>query len=187
MQKIYLVRHTSVKLNGKYFYGRSDVPLAETFPEEAARIRTLLPERLDFPVWSSPLSRCRLLAERLETPFEMDERLLELDFGEWEMKRIEDIPKEERDHFLANFTRVTPPQGERFPDLLTRAASFLDEVMKHDHPEMGIVAHSGVIRSMICHVMGLPLENTYRFGLDYGSVSTLVKDWKGWRVDQINL
>lgn len=187
MQRIYLIRHTSVDLNGSYFYGRTDVPLAPSFPEEATRIRSLLPESLDFPFWSSPLSRCRLLAERLEVPFTTDERLLELDFGQWEMKAIEQIPKQERDHFLANFTRQTPPEGEGFPEMQKRVVEFLEEVVEMKHDTVGIVAHSGVIRSMLCHVMGLPLENTYRFGLGYGSVSTLVKDWKGLRADQINL
>ncbi len=187
MQRVYLIRHTSVDLNGRYFYGRTDVPLASSFPEEAARIRTLLPEALDFPFWSSPLSRCRFLAERLEVPFETDERLLELNFGHWEMKPFEEIPKDERDHYLANFTRQSPPNGEGFTALQKRAVEFLEEIVDLEHETVGIVAHSGVIRSMLCHVMGLPLENTYRFGLDYGSVSTLVKDWRGLRVDQINL
>lgn len=187
MQRIYLIRHTAVALSGKYFYGQTDVPLAPTFPNEADRIRGLLPDSLDFPFWSSPLSRCQLLAKRLAVPYTVDQRLLELNFGQWEMKPFEEIPTEERDHFLANFTRINPPGGESFPDMQERVVGFLDEILKHEHETVGIFAHSGVIRSMLCHVMGLPLENTYRFGLDYGSVSTLVKDWKGLRVDKINL
>ncbi len=187
IQKIYLIRHTSVDLKGKYFYGQSDVPLSPSFHQEADRIRGLLPESLEFPFWSSPLSRCRLLAERLAMPFTIDDRLKELNFGEWEMKPFEEIPDAERNHFLANFTRWVPPGGEGFPNLQRRSVEVLEEILGNQDEELGIVAHSGVIRSMICHVMGLPLENTYRFGLDYGSVSTLVKDRRGLRVDQINL
>jgi len=185
-QTIYLIRHTAVDLKGRYFYGRTDVGLKETFPQEVERIRRVLPATLEFPFWASPLSRCRRLADALEINYNLDDRLMELDFGDWEMKEFADIPDEERNHYLANFTTVIPPGGEGYLKLQERSVELLKEVVAHEAPVCGIVAHSGVIRSMVCHVMGLPLEHTYRFGLDYGSVTTLVKDWKGLRVDRLN-
>lgn len=185
-QKIYLIRHTAVDLDGRYFYGRTDVGLKESFPEEVDRIRTILPDEIGFPFWASPLSRCRRLADALAVNYELEDRLMELDFGEWEMKGFEDIPEDIRNHYLANFTTVIPPGGEGYIKLQERSVEVLKEVVEHGAPVCGIIAHSGVIRSIVCHVMGLPLEHTYRFGLDYGSVTTLIKDWKGLRVDRLN-
>lgn len=187
MKKIYLLRHTAVAVPPKHFYGRTDVPLAETFPEEAVRLRNLLPKQLDMPVFSSPLSRCRRLADELFSEYDTDERLLELDFGEWEMKSWEEIPATDRDHYLANFDKVPPPNGELFSDLQARAVNFLDELMAAGHAEAAIVAHSGVIRSLLCHVMKMPLGHLYNFDLAYGSLSTIVKDWKSVRVGQVNV
>lgn len=187
MKKIYLLRHTKVAVAPKHFYGRTDVPLADSFPQEAARIRNLLPEQLELPVWSSPLSRCRRLADALFAHYETDARLLELDFGEWEMKSWEQIDAGQRDHYLANFDKLPPPGGESFRDLQTRAVEFLDELMEMDFETGVVVAHSGVIRSLLCHVMRMPLSHLYRFDVDYGSVSTIVKDRKSTRVGGMNL
>lgn len=186
MTRIYLIRHTKVALDRGYFYGRSDVALADSFADEASRIKGLLPRREAMPVWSSPLSRCRLLAEELFPAFELDDRLLELDFGDWEMKAFSEVPDAAREHYLSNFDRVSPPNGERFLDLQARAVHLLDDVLEKELPEAAIVAHSGVIRSLLCHVMDVPLSRLYRFDVDYGSVSTLVRDSKSLRVHRVN-
>lgn len=187
MKKIYLIRHTKVDVPPKHFYGRTDVPLADSFLQEAGRIRSLLPSELEIPVWSSPLSRCRRLAEELFPKFEMDERLLELDFGDWEMKSWEEVPAAERDHYLANFDTLRPPNGEGFGDLQARSVSLFEEILDLEAPASAIVAHSGVIRALLCHVMQMPLSHLYRFDLSYGSVSSLIKDRKSLRVHQMNI
>ena len=80
-----LVRHTRPAVPENVCYGATDLDVASTFEEEAARVIEALPpaERLV----TSPLRRCRLLAERIGAARALvpviDARLREMDFGAW--------------------------------------------------------------------------------------------------------
>ena len=94
--RLHFIRHTRPDIARGVCYGQSDIPLASSFPEEVEDVRQRLAERLEgrtpCRVYSSPLSRCRRLAEALgyAAPL-LDERLLELNFGAWELQKFEDI------------------------------------------------------------------------------------------------
>ena len=95
--EIYLVRHTSVDVPAGYAYGQTDVPLKASFPEEAARVKQALEGHTFDQVWSSPLSRCRRLAAYCGYPEPMtDPRLMEVNFGEWEMKSWDEVSSDPR-------------------------------------------------------------------------------------------
>ena len=91
--KIYLMRHTSVLLNGnEHCYGFTDVDVRDTFEEEAAaacaRLKGLDPEA----VFTSPLQRAAKLAAFCGYPDAIrDDRLKEMNFGDWEGKSWEEI------------------------------------------------------------------------------------------------
>ena len=78
--QLYLIRHPRPDVAPGLCYGRSDLTLAEDAAVVAAALRSLLPGNV--PVFSSPLTRCRLLAEALHPAPQFDSRLLELDFGD---------------------------------------------------------------------------------------------------------
>ena len=83
--KIVLVRHTSVALPKEVCYGYTDVPLKETFEEEATVVgRNLEAMGIAFDaVFCSPLSRCRKLAAFCGYSAVDDSRLMELNFGDF--------------------------------------------------------------------------------------------------------
>ena len=61
--KIYAIRHTSVNVQPGICYGQTDVGVATSFDDEQRRVTQEL-EQVSFDtVWSSPLLRCRTLAE----------------------------------------------------------------------------------------------------------------------------
>ena len=80
-----VVRHTSVSVPPGTCYGQTDIPLSVNFTIEFERIREKLQEYNYCAVYSSPLTRCSLLAEHLSNglPVILDERLSELNFGKW--------------------------------------------------------------------------------------------------------
>ena len=89
--QVTLIRHTRVNVPKDILYGQLDVGLADSFPQEAEAYRQQLPRDFD-AVFSSPLTRCKRLAETLEyTAIEFDERLMEYNFGNWEGLRREEI------------------------------------------------------------------------------------------------
>ena len=84
---IYLIRHTSVDVPKGLCYGQSDVPLRPTFEIEAAVTKAKI-ESIHFDMaYTSPLSRCTRLAQYCGFgDATRDPRILELNFGDWEMQ-----------------------------------------------------------------------------------------------------
>ena len=87
--EVILIRHTSVDVPPGVCYGQTDVPLKPTFEAEAAVTAENLKAYLPFDhVYTSPLTRCVRLATYCGYPdAERDKRIMEINFGDWEMKR----------------------------------------------------------------------------------------------------
>lgn len=97
-------------------------------------------------VYTSPLSRCVRLAEWCGfSDAERDVRLLELDFGEWEMKRFDDISDPRLQLWYDDFLHVRATGGESFEDQRTRVFAFLDEVRILPYNQVAVFAHGGVL------------------------------------------
>ena len=89
---VYLIRHTSVAVPKGSAYGFTDVPLNPTFETEAAVTLSQLSGLHFDEVFCSPLTRCVKLAAFCGYPQAIrDERLKELNFGDWEMKTWDEI------------------------------------------------------------------------------------------------
>ncbi|MFZ9610038.1 MAG: alpha-ribazole phosphatase [Methylococcales bacterium] len=174
---IYLIRHTKTDTIKGLCYGQSDVRLAETFVEEFFELQTKLPKFKDnCQFFSSPLSRCMKLAEKLSDKVTNDDRLAELDFGDWENRLFDDIDSDELKQWTNSFVDVSPPNGESFNDLCQRVGSFWQEVVEARHSEteqVFIVTHAGVIRALLAYLLKLPLANAFQFRVDLGSVHKL--------------
>lgn len=138
MTEFWIVRHTAVAVAAGTCYGRSDVPLRESFAEEAAAVaRQLQGERFD-EVWSSPLSRCtRLAAFCGYADARRDDRLRELDFGTWEMQRFDAIRDPQLQRWYDDWIHERPTGGESFDDQCRRVGSFLEEVSNNQQQTTG--------------------------------------------------
>ncbi len=172
---IYLIRHTKTDTVNGLCYGRSDVPLAESFADEAYRIREKLPTlSADCRIISSPLARCLRLAEIFDRPIETDERLQEIHFGTWENQRFEDIDAGHLKKWTENFVTMPPPNGESFTDLCRRTGNFWDELVEIKPTEqILLITHAGVIRALFAHILQIPPANAFKFCVDVGSVHKL--------------
>ena len=163
--KLTLIRHTPVLTEPGTCYGWTDVALAPTFDADAATVRG----RLGFVprvVFTSPAERCRRLAHALGgEEVRIDERLRELNFGAWENRRWDDIPRAELDEWGADFVEKSPPRGESFRTLADRVAAFREDFHTED---AAIVTHAGVIRAWLCLDEGRPLREAFERSIDYG-------------------
>ena len=170
---IYLIRHTRPAVAKGICYGQSDLDVVETFHEEAAVIKNHLPGDIR-KVYSSPLRRCRLLAEHLFTqPIHFYDDLMELHCGSWEMQHWDEIPKAELRPWMNDFVTVKVPGGESYQDLYNRTVQRY-EMIKGAETPAAIVAHGGVIRSLLSHITATPLKNAFdRFPLYYGAVAKI--------------
>ncbi len=171
---IYFIRHTHVNLEQVTCYGQSNVDLAETFENEVNNIRKIIPNSISIEIYTSPLKRCVELAKKLtNNSLILDDRLLELDFGEWELKKWNSIDKMALKNWTNNYINIPCPNGESYMDLYNRSIEFFDDLIKKGEIDTLVVTHAGVIRSIISYILKIPLENSFSVQLDFGSVSKI--------------
>lgn len=160
---LHLIRHPKPRIANGICYGRLDL-LAENSAVVADKLQLELPAGL--PLWSSPLLRCRALAECLHPQPMFDERLAEMNFGEWEGRPWDDIPRAQLDAWAADVAGYIPPGGESALALQHRALSFIAGL---NASEAVIVTHAGVIRTLLAHWRGLPAERWTELVFPYAS------------------
>jgi len=176
MSDIYLIRHTTPAVAKGICYGQTDLDVTESFMDEAALIRQHLPANFS-SVYSSPLQRCARLAAHLfpQHPIRLDPHLMEIHCGEWEMRGWDDLPKEVVDPWMKDFVQIRIPGGESYLDLHRRVTgcflNIYNSRLAGDGTATAIVAHGGVIRSILSHITGTPLIDSFKvFSLHYGCV-----------------
>ncbi|RZJ54209.1 MAG: alpha-ribazole phosphatase [Flavobacterium sp.] len=172
--EIYLVRHTETICEKGICYGQSDVGLAEPYDLIFENIVSQLPE--EAVIFSSPLQRCVILAKYIQSKiktisYQEDLRLMEMNFGDWELKNWNDIPPEQLNPWMEDFVNIRVSNGESFVELHERTNAFLSELIskKIDQPII-IVAHAGILRSFLCHHSSLPLKDAFQNKIDFGQV-----------------
>lgn len=173
--ELILVRHTSVDVPQGLCYGQSDVPLKVSFPQEADRVReTLLreagPEPFD-AVYTSPLSRCTRLAQWCGYGDALrDERLMEMNFGAWELQPWDGLPDPEAKAWFEDWVRTAAPGGESFLDQRRRVGTWLEELRSASYGRVLAFCHGGIIACTYSLCGGVPLEEVFKNQAPYGAV-----------------
>ncbi|PIF44824.1 alpha-ribazole phosphatase [Chryseobacterium sp. 52] len=164
--EIHLIRHTAVENPENLCYGFSDIPLRNDFAEDCKAVH--LDENYD-RVISSPSKRCILLAEHFKLNYKTDERLREMNFGNWELKKWAEIPEEEINPWYKDFINIKASGGENLTEMQTRILSFWNELCISESPDkVLLITHAGVIRLIIQSILEFPLENIFKIQIDYG-------------------
>ncbi|MHB8346053.1 MAG: alpha-ribazole phosphatase [Acidiferrobacterales bacterium] len=179
--EVYLIRHTTPAIHPGICYGQSDVGLADSFCYELDMLRTRCPDIQDAVIYSSPLTRCRRLAEALGTPI-LDSRLMEMHFGDWELQAWEDIDRQDLDAWANDYVSRAPPNGETFKALYRRSIEFFDVVRARNEAKIAVVTHAGVIRSLFAYLQDVSVESVFDMKIGYGNVSKLVVDGENIQV-----
>jgi alpha-ribazole phosphatase len=169
--QLYLIRHPPPLVSEGICYGATDLPLRDD-PAAIARIiqTQLLPGLILF---TSPLIRCRLLAEALHPAPLCDSRLQELNFGTWEMQAWETLDRTAINAWAANPASFTPPQGESVNELQTRVHDFLAEQYARKITHAALVTHAGVMKVIVGLARGLAPAEWMTLKFDFGSVVSL--------------
>ncbi len=160
---LHLIRHPKPCIAPGICYGRLDLS-AENPAAVADKLR--IEYRSGLPLWSSPLRRCRELAECLHAQPLFDERLAEMNFGAWEGQPWDAIPRAQLDAWAADVAGYEPPGGESARTLQHRALAFVASL---NVPEAVIVTHAGIIRTLLAHWQGLPPERWTELVFPYAS------------------
>ncbi len=161
--RIYLVRHPKPDVAPGICYGRTDVDV--TAADQALVLPSLvsaIPKRI--PVFSSNALRCAGLAASLAGALEsdapvQDPRLAEMDFGNWEMRAWNDIPRAEIDAWNGDLAGYRPGGGENVLEVAQRVSAFHDELLASGHDSAALVCHAGTMRLLMACSPALPLHD----------------------------
>lgn len=170
MTPITLIRHGAVALPAGTCYGWHDAE-AVAPEQDAQRILAALGAAAgcDWHLVTSPLRRCRALAEALGDQhgleFTEDPDLREMHFGAWEGRPWTDIPRAELDHWAADWVERAPPGGESLRLLAERASRAIARLAAENKRPLVVITHAGVIRALLCRAQNLSLSEAFHFNV----------------------
>jgi alpha-ribazole phosphatase len=175
--RLILIRHAEPQEDARgRCYGSLDIGLSDEGREHARRLASTL--SLDYDaVYTSPRLRAVQTAAPLApTPMVVDD-LREIDFGELEGRRYEDIERTDPELYRAWMERPTEvrfPGGESFGDLRVRALRAFDAI-RSGHESSVVVTHGGPIRVGVAAWLGMPDEAIFRLDQSYCGVT--IVEW----------
>jgi alpha-ribazole phosphatase len=159
--RVTLVRHPRPLIDPGICYGRLDIPI---HPDGIADIDRLAADAAcvgAMRLWTSPARRCLILAEaiadRMGIPPITDPRLRELDFGDWEGKAWDDIPRQALDDWAADPGGFPLPGGESGNQLVERLEGFHAEICRNGQ-DCVIVSHGGPLKVLIALLRRQPID-----------------------------
>ena len=180
--KLLLTRHGETEWNiAQRFQGQSDVPLNEIGRQQANALADRLSTQPIDIVYSSDLQRATETAKMImqksgyKPDLHLDSRLREMNFGAWEgltYKEIKQSNPTALAAWKADVSTTAAPNGETLNQLSARVQSFLDDVRaQHADKTVLLVAHGGVLQTLLCLALNLKPTMYWQFHLSLASLS----------------
>lgn len=194
-REIYLVRHGEplLKEGRSYYLGQTDPPLSGTGMKQAERLARYFEKRSIQALYCSDLARAEQTASIIAgrqhiRPVKIKE-FREINLGDWDGLLVEEVKKnfpalyKKRGEDIVNFR---PPGGESFADLQKRVLPAFRQTVEGSAGNIVIVAHAGVNRVILAHLLQLDLENLFSIEQKYGQLYLILKDKCGYTVERNN-
>ncbi len=191
---IYLIRHGKIQLpeDDRSYIGHYDVPLDETGIEQARCVQQWLDGALITAAYCSDLSRSRETAEIIvndkNIPIFARQDLREIHLGEWEGCTFADIEQRFPEEFRkrgSDIVQYRVPGGESFDDCNKRILTAFSDILEASTDSILIVGHSGVNRMILCHIMGMPLQDLFKIRQEYGCMNVIQESFAGLQLVMI--
>lgn len=186
MSKLFLVRHGETGMNSSLrYWGRSDVALSNVGLRQAELLRDRLnTEKIDF-IYSSHLKRALVTAQVIALKHNLEviacPELVEIDFGRLEGLTFDEISRlfpEVVRRWMERDPGLIYPGGESLAELDRRVHRFRSRLDRHNDEEtILIVAHSGVLRTLLCQILGMEPQQRWQIRLDLASF-TIVETYR---------
>jgi alpha-ribazole phosphatase len=193
---IYLLRHGEVQAppGGKRYIGWQDPPLNRIGLGQAAAWAAYFEALGLDAICCSDLSRCRetagIIGRRCCLQPRAVPELREVRLGQWEGKSFEEMKTRYPQAFQARGEQIAdhrPPGGESFRDLQDRTWPVFEALVRRPGNRTLLVTHAGVIRVLLCRLLGMPLENLFSIGQSHGALNIIDVRPQGYRLQGVNL
>jgi probable phosphoglycerate mutase len=182
MTTFLLIRHALCDPVGRSIAGRQHgIHLNETGVQQANALADRLATVAITGLYSSPLERAletaRPIGLQKRLRVETAEGWNEINFGEWTgrgLADLESVPEWKRFNIFRSSSTI--PGGENSAEVLGRVLRELDR-LRALHPQrsdcVAVVSHGDVLRSLLAHSLGVPLDLIHRLEISPASVSIL--------------
>ncbi|MGE0372616.1 MAG: histidine phosphatase family protein [Gammaproteobacteria bacterium] len=188
-----LVRHGAYALMDRALGGRGDHALSDEGRAQAKRVAAALDGHGVAAVVSSPVWRARetaeIIAGRLGLPVRLDPAFAEIDYGDWTGRRFDELDGDPAWEAWNRFRGTAGvPGGETMLTVQARAmAGLVRLAAEYRDGEVVVVSHADVIKAMLAHVLGTPLDLMGRMEIGAASLSRVVLYPRDARVVGINV
>ena len=171
MKQLYFVRHGQTEWNAiQRMQGQWNSDLSEKGRQQAdVNGRFLATQNID-SLFVSPLDRTRQTADiinrHVNLPVNLDDRIMEWDCGDWSGYMYSEVQvkwAEEWNSLQADRFKYRGPNCENYPDMIERAAPFLDDIQSNSGNNIAIVSHGMIGRVMVAQLIGLNEKDTLDF------------------------
>ncbi|MDB5002059.1 MAG: Phosphoglycerate mutase [Mucilaginibacter sp.] len=187
MLNIYLLRHGETPYNaeGNRYCGRTDIGLTDIGVAQAKAVNQRLAGLHIDAVYSSPLQRARVTAElATDREVETDQRIIEIDFGEWEGKTQLEFAADDP---LSWEAWANDPgenragrTGETGNQIVKRVDAFYQDMLrKHADQAIVVVGHNGINRLYMAYKLGMHLKNYRRIFQENSAITLIQLDGNG--------
>ncbi len=169
MAKIFLVRHGRTEHDGR-FVGVTESLLAQSGIDDIKTLKESL-SRVPFShVYCSPKKRCLQTASLLgyDGILEIEDGLKEIDFGKWEGLSFKEVSSQFHDLFqqlAADPLRCSFPEGQSMEIFSRRVQKSVENICATlgFNENILIISHGGVLRILLCYLLGIPFERLNAF------------------------
>ena len=195
MTRIYLIRHAETTWNAEgRLQGTLDAPLSDRGRRQVNLCAEALTHVPFVAVYSSPLERAHGTARALAAAHGLSvstiEAFREMNQGEWEGRRVEDVAAESGESL--KMWRDSPaetrlPGGETLAEVAHRAvAAFVSVAARHGGETIAIVAHGGVNKTILLTMLGASLGHHWRIRQGNACVNIVDMDGSSGRIVVLN-
>jgi len=162
----------------------SDIRLSTHGESQVRRISPLLKEARIEHCYCSPLSRCRdtLRLLDLDCPVTFDEGVREIDFGLWEGLSFDQVQRkypDQADRWATQHDDFTFPGGAHIGTFNLTIQQWFDVLLQTGHNRVLVVAHGGVLRTGLRHLLGVVGDKGFGMNLSEAAI-TKVSLHKGY-------
>jgi len=194
----YIIRHAD-KEKGDFTNPHlplQDPPISQAGEEQARNLQRFFTEREIAHIYISAYQRTgqtiAFVAEQFGLTPVIDQRLNEINIGLFALATDDEIREKFPAEWQAYRERKSDfhfPEGESGAEAQQRIVQFLGEKRQaHGDENVIAVSHDGLIRTLMCHLMGIPVTSRWNFYVDYCGITeiTYQPEYEEWKLIRFN-